>query len=97
MVLAEYLYKSLGRERCGSGCALQPSPSVWLLLHASQEADLNLFFGGVLFSAALNKTESGPGKLKAPFHFSFQLHMKIILRIAGGTRKEQPEDGAAWE
>lgn len=31
--------------------------------------------------------------LKVPFHFSFQLRMKIILRIAGGARREQLEDG----
>lgn len=97
MVPVAYLYKSLGREHCRSGYALQPLPSVWLLPRSSQEADLNLFFGGVLFSAALNKTKSGPGKLKVPFHFSFQLHMKIILRIAGGARKEQLEDGETWE
>lgn len=93
VVPAEYLYRSLGRERCWSGFALQPLPSVWLLLRGSQEAALNLFFGDVLFSTALNGTKSGPGKLKVPFHFSFQLRMKIILRIAGGARREQLEDG----
>jgi len=50
-----------------------------------------------LFSTALNKTTSGPGKLKVPFHFSFQSHMKIILGVAGGAREEQLEDGETWE
>lgn len=92
MVLVEYLYGP-----CRSGFALQPLPSVWLLLHCGQEADLNLFFGVVSFSTALNKTKAGPGKLKVPFHFSFQLHVKIILGIAGGAREEQLEDGERWE
>lgn len=51
----------------------------------------------VLFSTVLNKTKLGPGKLKAPFHFSFQLRMKIILRTARGSCKEQLEDGVMWE
>lgn len=58
---------------------------------------LNLFFGIVLFSTALNETKSGAGKLKVLFHFSFQLHMKIIFRIVGGAWKEQLEDGETWE
>lgn len=97
MILVGYLYKSLGREHCWSGCPLQPLLSVWLLLHGSQEADLQFFFDDVLFSSALNETESGPGKLKVPFHFSFQLHMRIIFRLAGGSCKEQLENGETRE
>lgn len=97
VVLVGFLYQSLGRERCWSGHPLQPLPSVWLLLLGSQEGDLHFFFGDVLFSSALNKTESGPGKLKVPFNFSFQLHMRIILRLAGGSRQEQLENGETRE
>lgn len=97
MVPAEHSSKSPKSEHCLSGFALQPLTSDWRLLHGSQEADLNLFLGVVLFPALLNKTKPGPGKLKAPFHFSFQLHMKIIPGTARGAQKEQLEDGETWE
>lgn len=97
VVPAEHLSKSPKREHRQSGFAPQPLPSGWQLLHGSQEADLNLFLGVVLFPTLLNKTKSGPGKLKAPFHFSFQLHMKIIPGTARGAQKEQLEDGETWE
>lgn len=96
--LSTYTYINLLEgSSAGAGLLSCPCHQDRLLLRGGHETELNLFFGIVLFSTVLNKTKLGPGKLKAPFHFSFQLHMKIILGTARGSHKEQLEDGEMWE